>query len=359
MLNESKDDIHGKAILDILPDPLILTDSKGCIEWLNRKAEKVFHLSRTEVQGTKFNEAIKIYKIANLVEEVLISGEPSGSSYETATIRLEDRNIEYFFKISVNPVFENGKLSGALVLLSDVSRFGELEKIKANFVSIVSHEFRTPLASIAIGVGMLKEGLLGELNEKGRQIVGAIEEDCDRLDNLVNNLLELSRMESGRINIEKEAVDPRELVEEAIRLLALQAEAKKITITADLPSQLPPVEADFNKIIWLLTNLIGNALRYTPEGGNIKIKAKKPSGNRMFISVIDTGCGIPRLYQKKIFKKFVQVKNGEAPAGGSGLGLAICQEVVEAHGGRIWVESVEGQGSTFTFSLPLSAKEKL
>ncbi|NLZ29006.1 MAG: cell wall metabolism sensor histidine kinase WalK [Firmicutes bacterium] len=154
-------------------------------------------------------------------------------------------------------------------------------------------------------------------------------------------------------------MDPKELVEEAIRLLSLQAETKKIAITADLPSRLPPVEADFNKIIWLLTNLIGNALRYTPEGGNIKIKAKKPSGNRMFISVIDTGCGIPRLYQKKIFKKFVQVKDDQTSAGGSGLGLAICQEVVEAHGGRIWVESVEGQGSTFTFSLPLSAKEKL
>ncbi|NLZ28270.1 MAG: PAS domain-containing protein, partial [Firmicutes bacterium] len=196
MLYEGKDDIDGKIILDILPDPLILTDNKGCIEWLNRKAEKVFHISRTEVRGTKFDEAIKIYRIVNLVEEVLRSGEPSGSSYEAATVRLEDRNIEYFFKISVNPIFGNGELSGALVLLTDVSRFGELEKIKANFVSIVSHEFRTPLASIAIGVGMLREGLLGELNEKGWQIVKAIEEDCDRLDNLVYNLLELSRMES-------------------------------------------------------------------------------------------------------------------------------------------------------------------
>ncbi len=142
--------------------------------------------------------------------------------------------------------------------------------------------------------------------------------------------------------------------------MSLQAEAKGITITADLPPLLPPVEADFNKIIWLMTNLIGNALRYTPEGGgNIRIKVK-PSCNRMFISVIDTGCGIPRLYQKKDFKECLfRLKISEAPAGGSGLGLAICQEVVEAHGGRIWVESVEGQGSTFTFTLPLSTKERL
>lgn len=358
MQNEDRVVFDGNAVLDTLPDPLILTDNQGCIVWLNPKAEEVFHVSCAEVQGVRFMDAIKIYKIESLIEEVLRTRAPSESSYEAATVRLEDRNLEYFFKISVTPIFQKGKLSGTLVLLSDVTRFSKLEKIKTNFVSIVSHEFRTPLASIAIGVGMLKEGLLGNLNEKGKQIVRAIEEDCDRLNNLINNLLDLSRMESGYINVETEAVDLKELVEESIRFLSLQAEAKGITITADLPPLLPPVEADFNKIIWLLTNLIGNALRYTPEGGNIRIKVK-PSCNRMFISVIDTGCGIPRLYQKKIFKKFVQVKDSEAPAGGSGLGLAICQEVVEAHGGRIWVESVEGQGSTFTFTLPLSTKERL
>ncbi len=343
-------------ILEIIPDPLILTDSKGRIVWLNHKAEDIFHTSSSAIKGLRFIDVINIYKIDKLIDEVLESKEPSGSNYEAATMLVEDHDKEYFFKIAVIPVFEKDEISGTLILLTDVTRFKELEKIKTDFVSTVSHEFRTPLASITIGVGMLREGLLGRLNKKGQKIAMALEEDCERLNTLVNNLLDLSWMESGRISMESEVVDVYGLVNEAVRLLTLQAESLGIELKTDLEADLPPVEADFNKGIWLLTNLMGNAIRYTQKGGSITVKAR-PVGSRLFLSVIDTGCGIPIAYQKKIFSKFVQVKKTGAPTGGAGLGLAICQEIVTAHGGQIWVESTEGKGSNFTFTLPLATRE--
>lgn len=356
IIKEAKVPFDANKILENLPDPLILTDSQGRIVWLNQKAEEIFHVSCVEIQGLRFIEAINIYKIDKLIDDVLKSKEPSRSDYENATMLVEDHDIEYFFKIAVRPVIENDELCGTLIHLTDVTRFKKLEKMKTDFVSIVSHEFRTPLASITIGVGMLMEGILGNLNQKGKKIVSAIEEDCERLNTLINNLLDLSRMESGRIPMESEEVDVYNLVNEGVRLLSLQAESSGIKLKTDLKPGLPPVEADFNKAIWLLTNLLGNAIRYTHEGGTITVKARS-AGSRLFISVIDTGCGIPRIYQKQIFSKFVQVKEAGGSKGGAGLGLAICQEVVEAHGGQIWVESIEGEGSTFTFTLPLATRE--
>ncbi len=320
-------------------------------------------------EGLPLIEAIPVHRVNALVEQVIISGLPSDESYQESTIKLVgSHQKDFFFKIMVHPLLKdekdmvkdinnkrNTKVKGTIVILTDVTRFYELEAMKTDFVTIVSHEFRTPLTSITIGVGMLQEGILGQLNDKGKEIVNAVEEDCERLNKLVNHLLDISRMDDGHIIMETEEVDIYGLIKEGVSPLMLQAQAKGVEIMIDLPPDTPPAEADFNKAVWLVTNLIGNALRYTDMGGRITIGAKC-CGNRIFISVTDTGCGIPLEYQEKIFKKHEQVK-GDANPGGAGLGLAICQEIVEAHGGRIWVESTEGEGSSFTFTLPLATRE--
>ncbi len=345
-----------KQLLQELPDPLMLTDAEANIIWVNQKAEKVFGISNEEIKGWSFIEIIKINKIDKLLNEALETGRFSDSSYEAATIRVRSEEGKHFFKIVIIPLRKDNKVAGAVIQLTDVTRFKELERLKTDFISIVSHEFRTPLSSITIGVGMLKEGLLGQLTPRGKEMVDALDKDCERLNKLVENLLDLSRIESGHIALETQLLEVEGLVEEALLPLKTQAEYTGVELVKDLEDNLPQVEADFNKIVWVLANLVGNALRYSNAGDDVTVQARG-SGKRLFFSVKDKGCGIPKEYQEQIFKKYVQVKGSSGPAGGAGLGLAICKEIVEAHGGQIWVESDEGKGSVFTFTLPLDQQE--
>ncbi|MGB4617496.1 MAG: PAS domain-containing sensor histidine kinase [Dethiobacteria bacterium] len=344
-----------ETIAKSLPDPLFVTDCSQKVIWFSDKAREIFG-PETE-KGRSLHEITGLDKLQQLLEEVLSRGEPLECSYEGATIKVKHLEKKYFFKVAINPIFYEGKLRGALVQLTDVTRFYEMEKIKSDFVSIVSHEFRTPLTTILMGTEMLRKGLLGEITPRGKEILEAIDQDCSRLTRLVDNLLELSRIESGTIYLEQEAIDVAGLVQEAVRPLSLQAEKKGVRLVVDLPDHLPTIYGDFNKVVWILTNLVGNALRYTEAGGSITVKVRH-RGNRLFFSVQDTGCGIPRQYQDKLFRKYVQVRSKDRAAGGAGLGLAICKEIVVAHGGEIWVESEEGNGSTFTFTMPLYRQEE-
>lgn len=343
------------AILDFLPDPLFIIDQDQKVLLCNRQARDIFgftagsYLPLVEVTG--------IRNIGQLAGKVLESRLPLRFSYEDTTVKIKRNEQRYFFRIAITPI-DYEHLQGALVVLTDVSRFQEMEKIKSDFVSIVSHEFRTPLTTIIVGVEMLLEGMLGNLTPRGKEILEAIQGDCRRLTRLVDNLMQLSRVESGMILIEAEPVEVANLVQEAVRPLKIQARDKEVELIVDLPLDPPLMEADFNKSVWVLTNLIGNALRYTDAGGSIAIKVRE-YGNRLFISVSDTGCGIPKSYQDKIFSKYVQVlgQKGEK-RGGVGLGLAIARDIVAALGGEIWVESEEGKGSTFTFTLPVLRQEE-
>ncbi len=339
-----------------LADALFITDLEQKVVWLNNRAAEIFGLDRDLALGQTLSHVTGIKKVTAMLQEVMESGEPLPCSYEGATVKVKRLNQRYFFKIAINPVLQNDKLEGALVQFTDVTRFHEMERIKSDFVSIVSHEFRTPLTTIIVGVEMLREGMLGDLTPRGKEVLEAIGADCERLTRLIDNLMELSRIESGKISVEVEPVDVSGLVEEAVRPLKLQAESKGVELIADLPPEIPPAEADFNKAVWILTNLIGNALRYTDAGGTITVKVRQ-RGSRLFFSVQDTGCGISKENQEKIFRKYIQVRKPGQTSGGVGLGLAIAKDIVMAHGGEIWVDSEEGKGTTFTFTFPISRKE--
>lgn len=344
-------------IAEQLPDALFLTDTGQKVVWLNSKARDIFGVNQEDAAGKKISDVTGIEKIAELVKEVLENGEPLPCTYEGATVNVKSQDQRYFFKIAINPLEEKGKQQGTLVQFTDVSRFHEIEKIKSDFVSIVSHEFRTPLTTIIVGVDMLREGMLGDLTPRGKEILEAIGSDCERLTRLIDNLMELSRIESGSIYVEPESADAAVLVHDAVRPLKIQAERQGVELVVDLPPEIPLVTADYNKATWVLTNIIGNALRYTPEGGNITIKVRQYR-NRVFFSVSDTGCGIPKEDQEKIFRKYIQVRKPGQAVGGAGLGLTIAKDIVMAHGGEIWVESEEGVGTTFTFTFPIYRKEE-
>jgi NtrC-family two-component system sensor histidine kinase KinB len=191
---------------------------------------------------------------------------------------------------------------------------------------------------------------MDKLNKEEKGLLLAANEEVERLKALVNNLLDLSKIEAGKMEMEFEKVPIELLFNKAISVMDSQAVEKGIQLTSEFSENVPDVKADSNKITWVLINLISNAIRYTQSGGMVKCSAKL-IGDDVHISVNDNGAGIPIEYQTKIFEKFVQVKNSKETKG-SGLGLSICKEIVKAHGGTIWVESEPGRGSMFTFTLP-------
>jgi NtrC-family two-component system sensor histidine kinase KinB len=242
-------------------------------------------------------------------------------------------------------------MMGVVMLLRDVTRLKELDRLKSEFVMTASHELRTPLTSMGMSIDLLRENAVAKLNDKEQQLLSAAHEELERIKALVNDLLDLSKIEAGKIDMEFDRVAVQLLFEKAVSALLTQADDKKVELSISLPTALPEIKADANKITWVLTNLIANALRYTSSGGRIQLFAEH-FGPQVHLSVSDDGAGIPYEYQSKIFEKFVQVEKDKT-VHGSGLGLAICKEIVRAHGGTIWVDSLPGEGSTFTFTLPV------
>jgi NtrC-family two-component system sensor histidine kinase KinB len=240
---------------------------------------------------------------------------------------------------------------GAVVMLRDITRLWEMDRMKSEFVLAASHELRTPLTSIGMSIDLLMESVSPRLEARERELLAAAHEEVNRLKELVTNLLDLSKLEAGKIEMDFEAVAPASLSDRIAGIFQRQFEEKQIRFSADFPKGLPLVWADANKITWVITNIVSNASRYVPQGGHIRLSAQAVR-DRVHVSVADDGPGIPLEYQSKIFEKFVQVKDVRASSG-SGLGLAICKEIVKAHGGAIWVDSTPGQGSVFTFTLPV------
>jgi NtrC-family two-component system sensor histidine kinase KinB len=266
------------------------------------------------------------------------------------TLQKGDRPRHYLFSATAIRGRERN-LSGIVLLLRDVTRLKEVEKLKSEFIMAASHELRTPLTGMGMSIDLLLEHAGQGLAEKDRELLKAAHEEVHRMKALVNDLLDLSRIEAGRIELEFEKVPVQTLFDHVQEVFKDQAEMKQVKLAIEPAGELPEVRADANKATWVLTNLVSNALRYVSHDGEIRITAKK-IGSHVHLSVIDNGPGIPSEYQTKIFQKFVQVKGRQS--GGTGLGLAICKEIVRAHGGAIWVESSPGHGSTFTFTLPVA-----
>lgn len=241
-----------------------------------------------------------------------------------------------------------------------------IDSMKSEFVSVASHELRTPLAAIKNVVQLVLKGTAGKINENQAKFLSIAERNINRLTNILNDLLNLSRIESGKIELKFDNVGLKGIIELTASSLRPHADGKSIEIDLDINEQLPAVYGDPEKIEQILTNLIGNAIKFTPEGGRILIAAQpltqneeEDHGDRVVVSVNDTGIGIPSEHLDSIFEKFHQVEGSlQRSVSGTGLGLAITKGLVEAHQGKIWVESEAGKGSRFTFTLPVSEGER-
>jgi NtrC-family two-component system sensor histidine kinase KinB len=342
----------GEAILSSIEDGLVVFDTGLKVTGINPAARRVLNLSFTEISTLHCADILPDSKVCELIKKTVETGIQGTVPDEQRIITIPKGEQSLHYLVSITAIRGRDRdLSGIVLLLRDVTRLKEVERLKSEFVMAASHELRTPLTSLGMSVDLLLEHAAQGLPEKDRDLLQAAHEEVHRMKALVNDLLDLSKIEAGRIELEFESAPVQTLFDHVREVFRSQMEMKAVTLSSQLDDNLPEVRADANKITWVLTNLISNALRYVNKGGRIQLKASR-IGPHVHLAVSDDGPGIPQHYQSKIFQKFVQIKGQEA--GGSGLGLAICKEIVRAHGGAIWVESSQGKGSTFTFTLPVA-----
>src|SRR6185369_5678199 len=341
-----------EAAIDSLYDPVIVTDEAGRITKLNPAAEEIFGAEHQN-SGKHVGEIARDGRIAGAVAEALESQRPVAGEGMSQVLPLAVDGSQRAFRLRTTPMRDSAKhLLGAVTLLEDITHLREIDRLKSEFIATASHELRTPLTSVQMGVHLLLERVAGDLTEQQVEVLSECREDCERLDKLMRDLLDLSRIEAGESKPSLEPVRTKDLICAAHHELGPQVEAKGLAFKVDAPSELPNVMADRSQVERVLANLIVNAIRYTKQG-EIKISVL-PRGNFVTVSVSDTGAGIPHEYLPHIFDKFVQVPG--APTGGAGLGLAISRLIVEAHGGQISAQSEPHKGSTFTFTLPIAVK---
>ncbi len=342
-----------EALLRSIDDGILVVDDQLRITNANTAALRFLGRQSDAVEGRHLLEILKNEQVFAHVEESVRTGRsPTIREDEDILTIIRDETAHYYL-YSITPVQSRmGGMPGVVLLLRDVTRLKELDRMKTQFLMTASHELRTPLTSIGMSVDLLLEGAAERLDEKQRQLLVAAHEEVQRLRALVSDLLDLSKIEAGRIDLEKESVPVDMLFERVRGIFEAQVQERRVELSCELTRTLPQVQADANKIAWVLTNLLSNALRYVKMGGHIRLAAER-IGAYVQVSVSDDGPGIPREYQSKVFEKFVRV-GGEGDSGGTGLGLAICKEIVRAHRGAIWVDSEVGQGSTFTFTLPVN-----
>jgi NtrC-family two-component system sensor histidine kinase KinB len=342
-----------EAAIDSLYDPVLVTDSAGSVTRINPAAEQLFG-ARADTLGKSIDVVARDPRIAQAVTDVLRSKAPMASESAAAVLPWAVDGARRAFRIRSTPMNDaDGRLVGAVTLLEDITHLSEVSRLKSEFIAAASHELRTPLTSVQMGIHLLLEGAAGALAERQQEILQVCREDTARLDRLMRDLLDLSKIESGAVTPVFVPTRPSTLVAGAVDPLRLQTDARGVRLEVDVPPDLPNVAVDRLQIERVIANLITNATRATPNGGTITITAVR-RGEAVAISVTDTGSGIPRDYLPKIFEPFVQVPH--APAGGAGLGLPISRRIVEAHGGQLTVQSSEGRGSTFTFTIPVAAE---
>jgi two-component system phosphate regulon sensor histidine kinase PhoR len=327
------------AMLDQMTDGVMIADPSGMINFANPAAGRLFETS--EVIDRNIVEVIRQHQLIEAWRACQDSGE-----MQTQSVEMPDRR--QFLQIVAIPDRTTG---GSLLLVQDLTRVRHLETVRRDFVSNISHELRTPLASLKALTETLQDGAL-EDHEAAKRFLVRIEAEVDALTQMAAELLELSRIESGQVPLDLKPVSPTTLLFTALDRMRLQVERAAISFSVVCPQDLPSVRADAPRLEQVLVNLIHNAVKFTPPGGQVILSAQKEDVFIRF-AVQDSGVGIPSDDLPRIFERFYKTDRART-SGGTGLGLSISRHIVEAHGGRIWVESEEGKGSTFFFTIPLA-----
>ena len=338
-----------QATIDSFPDPVIVVDPEGGVERANPAAQRLL-----QAIPASSGDALPWIAPAALKPELdsVLAGQADylPLSLEQAIFLRDGNQDRYFLPRVLRIRSDSGELLGAAVVLSDVTKFHLLDQLKSDMISTVSHELKTPLTSLQMVVHLLLEEAVGPLSTKQTELLLAARQDSDRLLGMINDLLDLTRIEQGRVALDQQPADAAELVRDALERHRSAAEDSGITLQCRLEAPLPLVLVDKERIEHVFDNLMTNALRHTDRGGTIILRAVAAEGTVQF-SVEDTGEGIPAQFVSRVFDKFFRIP-GTKHHGGAGLGLAIVHEIIVSHGGQIGVQSTTDKGTTFTFSLP-------
>lgn len=342
-----------EAIVESINDGIIVTDMQNNIILVNETAEKLFNIKEEEVLDKQFLDEIKNQKIFESIQEVL-KNKNLKSSLKQIEISLASNNKKMYCKVFVNSIVsKNNENIGVITLLQDITKLKEIDQMRTNFIATVSHEFKTPLTSIGMAIDLLDGDKAINENPMHKDLVRIIKEEKERMIYLIKDLLDLSKIETGKDQIKLEKCKLKALVENSIEDLKNYCDGQEAEVILKNINEELFVYADPSKISLVLKNLISNAVKYRKESEKPKIiiDTIKKSKN-IIVTVKDNGRGIPEDYLEKIFEKFIQVKvSNDGKIEGTGLGLSICKEIIKAHHGEIWVESTVNEGSTFYFSL--------
>ncbi len=330
-----------EAVLENMTDGVLIVDSNGFVHLANPAALRIFQTSFIGQHEISLIEIVRHHQFVELWRRCVQTGEQQTTTLEITPDRLFVQGIATTLDTSLPGM--------TLMVFQDLTRVRRLETVRRDFVSNVSHELRTPLASLKALAETLHEGAL-EDPPAARRFLQRMETEIDNLTQMVQELLELTRIESNRFPMQRVRINPCEVTDPAIERMQLQAERAGLMLRAECESDLPPILADAARIQQVLVNLIHNAIKFTPPGGEIVISAHRES-NRVIFSVRDTGVGIDPEALPRIFERFYKTDRSRS-GGGTGLGLSIARHIVEAHGGRVWAESEPRKGSIILFSIP-------
>jgi len=325
------------TVLEQMTDGVLIADSQGIIQFANPAAGKLFqtsnpiHRSLTEV--IRNHQLVEAWRRSQQTREL-----------QSETVEVPTRH--QFLQLVVIP---DSHSTGSLLLVQDLTRVRRLETVRRDFISNLSHELRTPLASLNALAETLQDGALDD-PPAARRFVDQIQIEVDALTQMVTELLELSRIESGRLALDLKPASAFDLLDSASRRMQVQAERAGLSLRVECAADLPKIKIDSQRLEQVLVNLIHNAVKFTRPGGEVVLGAESVIGEVRF-AVRDTGIGIPAEDVTRIFERFYRVDKSRTGSG-TGLGLSIAKHIVEAHNGKIWAESVEGRGSTFYFSIP-------
>lgn len=348
-----------ETIIEQMQDAIIGLNEKGEIIFINTVAENILNLNEQKIVGQlaeKFTSSNDLFK--SIIENTSLKSFKIALNGKESYFQLENREI-MIPNINPNPedVLDYGRKSvGRVYVLRNITEFKERDEAKTNFIATISHELKTPISSIKMSLKLLKDERIGPMNTQQLELIDHVNEDSERLLKITSELLDLSQVETGNIQLNFIQSEPMAIVDYALNAVKFPAEQKGISLKVLAPDALPTVQVDVEKTAWVLVNFLSNALRYSPAKSSVIIEIAEKQ-NEVIFSVKDSGKGIDEQYQKRLFERYFQVPTDGQNKSGSGLGLAISKDFIEAQQGRIWLESAIGEGSKFYFALPVSKGE--
>lgn len=347
-----------RAILESAGEAILMVDTHGFCVVANHLMGGVLGRPAEEMLGKSVHElhSITTRKFrGRAMEWVAGPGNTPPVEIQTNTIETREDHPRVFQEFSAPVLDDDGRVIGRIYVYRDVTKETEVDRMKSEFIATVSHELRTPMTSIKGSLGLVLGGIAGPLPDEAKELLAIAQNNTDRLIRLINDILDISRIEAGKMEIKKAPLSVAEAVHRSVREMEGFANQRSIQVETDLSADLPRVLADSDRLQQVLVNLLSNAIKFSPVFTAVRVSAGR-DGDQIYVRVADQGPGIGPDNLQQIFDKFHRIDNASTrKTGGTGLGLAICRAIVEEHGGRIWAESKVGEGSTFIFTLPIEA----